>query len=73
MDIRRLGEESSHNTLLGILKSEVVVGATLVGNRLALVGIILKLWVSLFEESKPSGQVRKSIASNKSNSNLVAP
>lgn len=72
--IRRLGEESSNDALVSVLKGEVVVGAALVSlGRSFGLGGLLDLRVRLLDESEPSSQVGKSISSNGTNGDLVGP
>ena len=53
--LRRLGEESRHNSLVGILKSQVVIGSALGGRLLG--GLILEFRMGLLQKRKPPSQV----------------
>lgn len=55
------------------MEGEVVVGlVSNLGSSLRRLGL-LDLWVRLLDESEPTGQVGKPIASNEANGNLVGP
>ena len=72
--IRRLGQESSNDALVGVLEGEVVVGTALASLDSSIgLGGLLDLGMRLLDEGKPSGQVRQSILADKANGDLVGP